>query len=77
MFQIFAIAFKAKTIKLFVEEDEPSTATATTTEEFILLDSAEEEFIPDQKIVVIKPNQTKPNLPDPRPLTSKLFISLN
>ncbi|KAL3814938.1 hypothetical protein ACJIZ3_016206 [Penstemon smallii] len=47
MFQKFAIAFKTKTFELFAEDE---TADAT-----LLLDSAE-EFIPDQKVVVIKPD---------------------
>ncbi|KAM7514367.1 hypothetical protein LguiA_003950 [Lonicera macranthoides] len=49
MFQKKFIAFKSKIIEFFAEEDEPFSATVTT-DEFTLLDSAEEEFIPDQKI---------------------------
>lgn len=88
MFQKFAIAFKAKTIEFFAEEDEPSAATATT-EDFTLLDSAEEEFIPDQKVVVIKPdpttrNPSSPNYSSPpinpqfaESLISSLFATLS
>ncbi|CAL5381475.1 unnamed protein product [Camellia sinensis] len=61
MFQKFALAFKTKTFEFFAEEDESVTAGAATDGEdgdgFTLLDSAE-EFITDQKVVVIKPDQT-------------------
>lgn len=49
MFQKFAMAFKSKTFEFFADEEiEPSDG-------FALLDSAE-DFIPDQKVVVIKPD---------------------
>lgn len=49
MFQKFAMAFKSKTFEFFADEDnEPADG-------FALLDSAE-DFIPDQKVVVIKPD---------------------
>lgn len=57
MFQKKVIAFKSKTIEFFAEEDELFSATVTT-DEFTLLDSAEEEFILNQKVVVIKPDLT-------------------
>ncbi|GLT39557.1 hypothetical protein SLA2020_137410 [Shorea laevis] len=51
MFQKFAMAFKSKTFEFFADdENDPSD-----TEGFLLLDSAE-DFIPDQKVVVIKPD---------------------
>ncbi|KAI5647446.1 hypothetical protein M9H77_33451 [Catharanthus roseus] len=67
MFQKFALAFKTKTYELFAEEeDDPTTtsssasaAAAADADVFTLLDSAE-EFIPDQKVVVIKPDPTRP-----------------
>uniref|UniRef100_A0A5B6ZU41 Uncharacterized protein n=1 Tax=Davidia involucrata TaxID=16924 RepID=A0A5B6ZU41_DAVIN len=66
MFQKFALAFKTKTFEFFGDEDETATsAVATDTEDadgFTLLDSAE-EFIPDQKVVVIKPDQTHNSSP--------------
>lgn len=60
MFQKFALAFKAKTFELFAEEeDDPTTTTAAAGaadgDVFTLLDSAE-EFIPNQKVVVLKPD---------------------
>ncbi|XP_073126338.1 protein GRAVITROPIC IN THE LIGHT 1 [Henckelia pumila] len=54
MFQKFALAFKSKTYELFAEESS-SSAAAADADLFTLLDSAE-EFIPDQKVVVIKPD---------------------
>ncbi|XP_059651571.1 IRK-interacting protein [Cornus florida] len=61
MFQKFALAFKTKTFEFFAEDDETATAAAAAVTEdadgFALLDSAE-EFITDQKVVVIKPDQT-------------------
>lgn len=61
LFQKFALAFKAKTFELFTEdegEDRPFTYAAAAAEDshdLSLLDSAE-EFITDQKVVVIKPD---------------------
>ncbi|PSS24142.1 IRK-interacting protein [Actinidia chinensis var. chinensis] len=59
MFQKFALAFRTKTFEFFADE-EAHTAAAADGEDadgFSLLDSAE-EFITDQKVVVIKPDQT-------------------
>ncbi|KAA8515913.1 hypothetical protein F0562_019092 [Nyssa sinensis] len=53
--------FKTKTFEFFKDDEETATTAAATDSEdadgFTLLDSAE-EFIPDQKVVVIKPDQT-------------------
>lgn len=60
MFQKFALTFKTKTFELFAEEgDDPTTTSSAATDGdvFTLLDSAE-EFIPDQKVVVLKPDPT-------------------
>ncbi|XP_047321683.1 protein GRAVITROPIC IN THE LIGHT 1 [Impatiens glandulifera] len=59
MWQKFALAFKTKTIEFFADEDDAAaSAAATDTEDgFSLLDSAE-EFITDQKVVVLKPDKT-------------------
>ncbi|XP_047948832.1 protein GRAVITROPIC IN THE LIGHT 1-like [Salvia hispanica] len=54
MFQKFALAFKTKTYELFAEEDD-YTAVDSDCDVTLLLDSAE-EFIPHQKVVVIKPD---------------------
>ncbi|XP_065859336.1 protein GRAVITROPIC IN THE LIGHT 1 [Euphorbia lathyris] len=55
MFQKFAIAFKTKTIEFFADEtaadDYPSDIDG-----FSLLDSSE-DFIPDQKVIILKPDQ--------------------
>ncbi|XP_073314081.1 protein GRAVITROPIC IN THE LIGHT 1 [Primulina huaijiensis] len=53
MFQKFALVFKSKTYELFAEES--SSSADADADVFALLDSAE-EFIPDQKVVVIKPD---------------------
>ncbi|CAI9292287.1 unnamed protein product [Lactuca saligna] len=62
MFQKFAIAFKAKTFEFFTEEEESaansaavSAAVSDTEDGFTLLDSAE-DFITDQKVIIIKPD---------------------
>uniref|UniRef100_A0A2P2QMG0 Uncharacterized protein MANES_05G048100 n=1 Tax=Rhizophora mucronata TaxID=61149 RepID=A0A2P2QMG0_RHIMU len=55
MFQKFAIAFKTKTFEFFADEaaaDDP----AADTDGFSLLDSSE-DFIPDQKVIILKPDQ--------------------
>lgn len=59
MFQKFALAFKNKTYELFAEEDDYAAAAASDSDcdVTLLLDSAE-EFIPDQKVVVIKPDSS-------------------
>ncbi|XP_051121350.1 protein GRAVITROPIC IN THE LIGHT 1-like [Andrographis paniculata] len=53
MFQRFALAFKTKTYDLFAED----TPVDGDGDVLALLDSAE-EFIPDQKVVVIKPDHS-------------------
>ncbi|KAI3741215.1 hypothetical protein L1987_58885 [Smallanthus sonchifolius] len=62
MFQKFAIAFKAKTVEFFTEEEESaansaavSAAVSDNEDGFTLLDSTE-DFIPDQKVIIIKPD---------------------
>ncbi|KAF5811772.1 putative protein gravitropic in the light 1 [Helianthus annuus] len=63
MFQKFAIAFKAKTVEFFTEEEQESAATSAVVsaavsdneDGFTLLDSTE-DFIPDQKVIIIKPD---------------------
>ncbi|OIV89762.1 hypothetical protein TanjilG_02894 [Lupinus angustifolius] len=67
MFQKFALAFKTKTFEFFAEEE---TTAATDDDGFSLLDSAE-EIIPDQKVVVIKPDpnpshNSSPSTPSPQ-----------
>lgn len=57
-FQKFALAFKAKTVEFFAEDDEP---TSDNDANFSLLDS--EEFIIDQKVVVLKPDPAR--IPSP------------
>ncbi|KAL0464630.1 UNVERIFIED_CONTAM: hypothetical protein Slati_0350600 [Sesamum latifolium] len=55
MFQKFALAFKTKTYELFAEDS--ADAADSDCDVTLLLDSAE-EFIPDQKVVVIKPDSS-------------------
>ncbi|VFQ66344.1 unnamed protein product [Cuscuta campestris] len=57
MFQKFAHAFKAKTFELFADEE--TSADDGDGDGYALLNSAE-EFIPDQKVVVIKPDSPDP-----------------
>ncbi|PIN00840.1 hypothetical protein CDL12_20967 [Handroanthus impetiginosus] len=57
MFQKFALAFKTKTYELFAEDSAAGTAADSDVDVTLLLDSAE-EFIPDQKVVVIKPDSS-------------------
>ncbi|KAI9077873.1 hypothetical protein K1719_040134 [Acacia pycnantha] len=72
MFQKFALAFKTKTFEFFADEDHAAAAAAgEDSDGFSLLDSAE-DFITDQKVVVIKPDpacnfspETTPSPPDP------------
>ncbi|KAJ4839843.1 hypothetical protein Tsubulata_010074 [Turnera subulata] len=52
MFQKFAIAFKTKTFELFADDE---AAGADEHDGFSLLDSAE-DFIPDQKVIILKPD---------------------
>ncbi|KAK4267841.1 hypothetical protein QN277_024572 [Acacia crassicarpa] len=71
MFQKFALAFKTKTFEFFADEDHAAAAAAgEDSDGFSLLDSAE-DFITDQKVVVIKPDpacnfspETTPSPPD-------------
>ncbi|KAK9148037.1 hypothetical protein Scep_006794 [Stephania cephalantha] len=79
MFQKFALAFKTKTIEFFAEEEEDES------DPLALLDSAE-EFITDQRVVVIKPDSA-PHKPSPspqqpvhdlhQPLISSLFATIS
>lgn len=62
MFSKFAIAFKAKTFEFFTEEEESvansaavSAAVSDSEDGFTLLDSTE-DFITDQKVIIIKPD---------------------
>ncbi|XP_073260339.1 protein GRAVITROPIC IN THE LIGHT 1 isoform X2 [Populus alba] len=50
MFSKFALAFKTKTFEFFADE------ISDADEGFSLLDSAE-DFIPDQKVIILKPDQ--------------------
>ncbi|GJY63015.1 protein gravitropic in the light 1 [Tanacetum coccineum] len=69
MFSKFAIAFKAKTFEFFNEEDEESAtnsaaisaAVSDSEDGFTLLDSTE-DFITDQKVIIIKPDLNSKNL---------------
>ncbi|KAI9181695.1 hypothetical protein LWI28_017619 [Acer negundo] len=54
MFQKFALAFKTKTFEFFADEDDHDPSDVT--DGFSLLDSTE-DFITDQKVVVIKPDR--------------------
>ncbi|KAK9274154.1 hypothetical protein L1049_018968 [Liquidambar formosana] len=61
MFQKFALAFRTKTFEFFADDENPAAAAATADEDsdgFTLLDSAE-EIITGQRVVVIKPDQTR------------------
>ncbi|CAN0921458.1 Protein GRAVITROPIC IN THE LIGHT 1 [Linum grandiflorum] len=51
MFQKFALAFKAKTFDFFADED-----AAADDDGFTLFTSAE-DFIPDQKVIILKPDR--------------------
>ncbi|KAL7121117.1 hypothetical protein ACP275_02G162800 [Erythranthe tilingii] len=53
MFQKFATAFKTKTYELFAED---SAADSNSDSDAILLLDSADEFIPGQKVVVIKPD---------------------
>ncbi|KAL1155648.1 hypothetical protein V6Z11_A08G038500 [Gossypium hirsutum] len=57
MFQKFALAFKTKTFEFFADEDNHNNGShLSDSDGFSLLDSAE-DFITDQKVVVIKPDR--------------------
>ncbi|KAL2553373.1 protein of unknown function-containing protein [Forsythia ovata] len=64
MFQKFSLAVKAKTYELIVKDDNQdfAIASAFVDADTSLLDSTD-EFIPDQKMVVIKPDRN--HGPDP------------
>ncbi|KAL3616514.1 hypothetical protein CASFOL_039904 [Castilleja foliolosa] len=80
MFQKFAIAFKTKTYELFTEDYHPVDSADSDGGLNLLLDSAE-EFIPDQKVVVVKPDLPPgPNNSGTdliRPLIPTLFATLS
>ncbi|KAL8500349.1 hypothetical protein ACS0TY_020088 [Phlomoides rotata] len=57
MFQKFALAFRTKTYELFAEDDSAAAGADSDGDVTLLLDSAE-GFIPDQKVVVIKPDSS-------------------
>ncbi|CAN1188778.1 Protein GRAVITROPIC IN THE LIGHT 1 [Linum perenne] len=57
MFQKFALAFKAKTFDFFSEEEE--AAAVVDDDGFTLFNSAE-DFIPDQKVIILKPDPPVP-----------------
>ncbi|MCD7455772.1 hypothetical protein HAX54_029556 [Datura stramonium] len=79
MFHKFAHVVRTKTFELFADEENHSVAD-TDTDVFTLLDSAE-EFIPDQKVVVIKPDFCKfPHLANThfcKSLISSLFATIS
>lgn len=79
MFHKFAHVVRTKTFELFADEENNSIADADT-DVFTLLDSAE-EFIPDQKVVVIKPDFCKfPHLANThfsKSLISSLFATIS
>lgn len=68
MFQKFALAFKTKTFEFFADDEEHDPSDS---EGFALLDSTE-DFITDQKVVVIKPDRP-PNALQQSPLKSPKF----
>ncbi|KAL2511456.1 Plant protein of unknown function (DUF641) [Abeliophyllum distichum] len=77
MFQKFALAVKTKTYELFAEDDNQdftSASAAVDADVISLLDSTE-EFIPDQKVVVIKPDRNHGPDPDAH-LTQTVIHSL-
>ncbi|KAF5732933.1 hypothetical protein HS088_TW17G00466 [Tripterygium wilfordii] len=53
MFQKFALSFKTKAFEFFADEDGINNEE---TDGFTLLDSAE-DFIPDQKVIILKPDR--------------------
>ncbi|KAL2892456.1 Protein GRAVITROPIC IN THE LIGHT 1 [Bienertia sinuspersici] len=53
MFQKFAFSFKSKALEFFADESEKTS----------LLDDSPEEFISDQKVVVVKPDPTQESAP--------------
>ncbi|XP_022893211.1 protein GRAVITROPIC IN THE LIGHT 1-like [Olea europaea var. sylvestris] len=75
MFQKFALAVKAKTYELFAEDENQDSVSAADADVISLLDSAE-EFIPDQKVVVIKPDRDYDPDPDSSHLTRTVVHSI-
>ncbi|GER31223.1 hypothetical protein STAS_07206 [Striga asiatica] len=71
MLQKFALAFKAKTYELFSEDYSAVHSAECDGDVTLLLDSAE-EFIPDQKVVVIKPD----SVPDKDDSSGELIRAL-
>lgn len=74
MFQKLAMAVKAKTYEFFTEDDDERGGFSS------LLDSTE-DFIPDQKVVVLKPDSKsetllKPNLPRVTRLDTQIGFNL-
>ncbi|KAF3622562.1 hypothetical protein BC332_13660 [Capsicum chinense] len=81
MFHKFANVVKTKTFELFADdnEDNSNTDNNNTDDVFTLLNSTE-EFIPDQKVVVIKPDFCKfPQLTNnfTKSLISSLFAAIS
>lgn len=82
MFHKFAHVVRTKTFELFADDENNSIAADNNndTDVFTLLDSAE-EFIPDQKVVVIKPDFCKfPHLANThvsKSLISSLFATIS
>ncbi|XP_020593954.1 uncharacterized protein LOC110034053 [Phalaenopsis equestris] len=68
MLQKFALAFKAKTIEFFAEEEGEDDAVVD-------LDSVPEEVITGQRVVVLKPD--RPVQPNTEDLVSSLFTSVS
>jgi hypothetical protein len=56
MFSKFALAFKTKTFEFFADETTAADETTDVDDGFSLLDSAE-DFIADQKVIILKPDQ--------------------
>ncbi|KAL3337799.1 hypothetical protein AABB24_030101 [Solanum stoloniferum] len=83
MFHKFAHVVRTKTFELFADDENNNSIAddeSTDTDVFTLLDSAE-EFIPDQKVVVIKPDFCKfPHLSNThfsKSLISSLFATIS
>ncbi|CAK9186550.1 unnamed protein product [Ilex paraguariensis] len=77
MFQKFALAFKTKTFEFFADDEAETAATTPAAEDnyFSLLDSAE-GFITDQKVIIIKPDQThQPSAPNSNTHFTETLIS--
>ncbi|KAI8545372.1 hypothetical protein RHMOL_Rhmol07G0034700 [Rhododendron molle] len=89
MFSKFALAFKTKTFEFFAEDDDAPTTTPATplhpsaadidpdNYTLLVLDDSAEEFITDQKVVVIKPDAQRQTHIDPtRPAKTHVPDSL-